>query len=105
MFTKLTWCIIYDDRRYGLKSKVLTKVVHVTDDDEICFCDREFSKTCAVRIAGGLSCLETVIRLTPVELSSSEDRLPESITAIDSRLRNVKHSFLKTLDHLKGDKK
>ena len=84
-----------------LKSRVMTKIVLITEDDEICFCDKDFRKTCAIRISGNLPCRETIVRFTPVERDYSDNRIPEAITAIDSNLRNVKHSFMQTLAHLK----
>lgn len=90
---------------FGLESKVLTKVVLITEDDEVCFCDSDFRKTCSVRLAGHLPCREMIIRFTPVDRLDDEEKLPEYITAISGNLKNVEHSFLKTLKHLERNKK
>lgn len=87
-----------------MKSKVLEKVVLVTEDNEICFCDSEFRKTCIARIANNLPCLEMLVRLTPIERGVSTDcddgQLPMA-GSVDPELKHATSEFAKTLNHFK----
>jgi len=85
-----------------LKSKVLSKVVLVTEKDDLCSCDKEFSKICVVRIAGNLPCQESIVRLTPVDRTLDEPDGDLSISDGDPeiQIRKIKSEFLKTIQHL-----
>jgi hypothetical protein len=86
-----------------LKSKVLIKVVHISDKDEICFCEKSFSKTCSTRIVNNLPCEETLIRFTSIEREDSNvlgtDAL-EKVDEVERGLKNLNREFFKTLKHL-----
>lgn len=79
-----------------MRSIVLNKVVHVTDTEELCSCDKESSKTCAIRIKNNLPCTEMIVRLTPVDRREDKDGFDAGID--DFRLANKE--FIKTLEHL-----
>jgi len=79
-----------------LKSKVLSKVVHISDSNDVCFCDNGFYKTCVARIANNLVCQESLIRITPVSRDLSDD---DGYGPGDDLCR-ANSEFKKTLKHL-----
>lgn len=85
-----------------MESKVLYKVANVSDKGELCFCDKEFSKTCSLRHRENLQCCEVVIRITPVDREGSEitDSDFESLKSLDKELKDLQGGFRKTLNHM-----
>jgi len=81
-----------------VRSKVINKVVHISDDDEVCFCDEIFYKTCISRIAGNLPCQEMMVRFTPVDRGNDSDGTRGDGDFLD--VLKSSRQFSKTLDHL-----
>ena len=81
-----------------MKSKVLNKIVFVTDENEICMCDTEFRKTCVVRIANNYPCCETMVRLTPVERVTPSETC-DGVLGEESEISKAVSEFEKTLRH------
>ncbi len=83
-----------------MESKVLEKMVFIDDEQNVCFCDKQFSKTCAVRIANSLSCREAIVRITFLDGEESMDAGVFLGGVVDKELVNIKNSLSKTLHHL-----
>jgi len=82
-----------------LKSKVLNKIVYISDNDEICYCEESFYKTCISRIANDLPCCEMMVRFTPVDREGGSDSTRAGDDDLLDAMKKSKQ-FLKTLDHL-----
>lgn len=93
-----------------MKSIVLEKMVLVDDSkNEICLCEKEFSKTCPTRIARLLPCAEAIVRITIVDRTITDD-IPEDLStvsarAIDSEVSDVNNNFARTLMHIDAMRK
>jgi hypothetical protein len=56
-----------------MESIVFEKVVLVNDaDGSFCYCDEEFSRLCAIRLAGNLPCRKSMVRITVLPTSRKE---------------------------------
>ncbi|MCK5020532.1 MAG: hypothetical protein KAS32_26170 [Candidatus Peribacteraceae bacterium] len=82
-----------------MKSKVINKVVYISDKEEICFCDRHFYKTCISRIANGLPCQEMLVRFTPIDREIDSNSTGSAGSDFLCGVKTNKE-FLKTLDHI-----
>lgn len=82
-----------------MKSKTLTKIVLLQNDDIECVCNKKEYSTCAARLKDNLPCEEMIIRLTTVDREKIDNKLPDTVRSLDSRLRNTQNSFMGTLDH------
>lgn len=89
-----------------LNSKVIELIALFSDGKEHCFCEKENYKTCPKRIKGNLKCVESIVRITPIERDSSNDIDNSddlrSIRNLDNELSKVSNNFKKVLKHIDG---
>ncbi len=90
-----------------MKSKVVN-LIALFSGSEICFCSKDNYKICPKRINGDLTCIESIIRITPIDRSvpDAEDSLSLIVAKdIDPRLSNSVDNFKLMLNHLDRIKK
>lgn len=90
-----------------MKSKVVNCIA-LFSGSEICFCSKDDYKICPKRIKGDLDCIESIVRVTPVDRSVPNTKdSPSLIVAkdIDPRLSDSVDNFKSMLDHLDRIKK
>ena len=89
-----------------MKSKVVRRAA-LFSESEICFCSMDDYKVCPKRIKGDLNCVESIIRITPVDRTEPSVSDSPSLAAakeIDPRLLKSVDNFkmlIKNLDRIK----
>jgi hypothetical protein len=83
-----------------MHSVAIERVVLLTDNNDLCYCDTDFCKVCAVRIANGLPCKKSILRVTDIseEPSDVDDGL-DVVRSLDKRLSGITNALSETLRH------
>ncbi len=90
-----------------MKSKVVNCIA-LFSESELCFCSISNYKICSKRIKDNLNCIESIVRITPIDRLNSDikDSVYLSIAKnTDSSLTKLIDNFQTTLNHLGRIKK
>ena len=83
-----------------MESKIFNLIAYISDEDEICFCEKDNFKTCVERIKNNLPCAEMIVRFTPV-VREDTGTVADIIKTEEDLLKDVNSTLKKTLDHLR----
>ena len=79
-----------------LKDRIsLRRTVYYDEEtDEFCQCVGDFWKTCSLRAANDLSCVEAIVSLTPIEREDNEaDLAHDAVRSLDVSLHHLRDSL------------
>jgi hypothetical protein len=77
----------------------MSKVFHIyvlMDDEKIlCSCKKDTYKVCPKRVREDLNCIESVVRVSPIDRTSPDEKVSASVRSLDKSVSDLQ-SALKT---------